>query len=973
MRNFILLFSLFCWVVMSAACADDKLVSPEIKPFENTVVFSQNGGKEEIKVVSNTEWKVSIIPEEATWCKASRFDQILQISVEENKDCNERSVTLNLYCDGLSVPVKVEQLGTEPALKLDKKTLNVAGNVFEASVKVTSNIDYNVNPDEQWIKVKPETEARDILQTKIVRFVLDRNTTGAKRNGTITFLPANEAHKSFAVTLKIIQGFSSMDANDISDRKITIKSATANQQEQNQTPEQQDIKSSFDGNASTFYHSPWSSGKTTFPVVLTFYLEQEEDMDYLIYTPRQDSNNGAWGKVDIEFAYNGNNTSFSDKIEGDFGQQPKTARKFDFGSTKAGVTAIRFTVKNALNNLVTCAEMGLYQKSNIDEVLKEIFADELCTQLKPGVGEEQIDKIQSPFLKELARNLYNGVYNNEYISDFRVQQYLPYRPINDLQKELKINGYNQFENPTGVFFRPDEDAVIFVDNTNNEQLALKVYDFYNRSLGEKRDTEVYPLSKGINVFKVQQGGLAYIDYFTSNYKTAQPIKIHIASGQVNGYYEKNKTTLDWQTLMNNAEYGHFDLKGEKVNMCFPVWEEGGLRQYCKNPDKLIEIYDKYIGMEHEMMGLNKYNRKFTNHMFIRTVPGSPGAAAFADGWGVGVYNNDTDGFNDETCAIKKLWMITHEFGHVNQVRPDLLWVGLGEVTNNCYAICIRHEEIPWYEKMEDEKYNDGRGTSVPGGLLNAFINQHMLNKDAQWIISNTDAFIRLCPLWQLLSYYRYVKGSETIPGKGGLYKDWYGDLIEDIRKSNSSNQSNGQLQIAFMKRACDVLQTNLTEFFENAGMLRPCDARVEDYASGQLTITQADCDNLKKYATKYKKPAAALNYMSANAIRAYKEERPVTGIFNQGISVSGNRRTISHSIWQNAVAFETYAGAQLKYVAVMGTGCQTAKSLEDIQPIKEKPTTEVYYPNGSTAIYAVAWNGQRTLVYGNSNGMENKN
>lgn len=962
---------LFCWVLMSTACADDTLATPEIKPFENTIVFPQKGGKEEIKVVSNIEWKVSTLPADAIWCKASRFDQILRISVEENHDRNERSVILNLSCDGLSVPVKVEQLGTAPALKLDKKTLNVAGSVLEASVKVTSNIEYKVNPNDQWIKVKPKTETRDILQTKEVGFEFERNTTGAKRTGKVTFLPTDEAHKGFTVTLEVIQGFDSMSADDISDRKITIKSATANQQEKNQTPDQQDIKSSFDGNSSTFYHSPWSSGSTTFPVVLTYVLEQEEEIDYLIYTPRQDSDNGAWGKVDIEFAYNGNNTAFSDKIEGDLGQQPKTARKFDFGGTKAGVTAIRFTIKNGLNNVVTCAEMGLYQKSNIDKILKEIFADELCTQLKPGVGEEQIGKIQSPFLKELAKNLYNRVYDDKYIGNFRVQEYLPYRLVNDLQKELKTQfGYNPFENPTGIFFKPNDDAVVFVEETDGEPLALKVYDFYNRSLGEKRNTEVYPLSKGMNVVKILQGGLAYIDYFTPNYKTAQPIKIHIASGQVNGYYERDEKNLDWQTLMSKAEYGHFDLKGKVVNLCFPVWAEGGLRQYCKNPDKLIGIYDKYIEMEHKMMGLNKYNRKFTNHMFIRTVPWSPGAAAFADGWGIGVYNRDTDGFNDETCAIKKLWMITHEFGHTNQIVPDLHWVGLGEVTNNCYAICIRHEEIPWYEKMEDEKYNDGRGTSVPGGLLNAFINQHVLNKEAQWIISNTDPFIKLCPLWQLLSYYCYVKGDEIISGKGGLNKDWYGDLIEDVRKSNSGNQSNGKLQVAFMKRACDVLQVNLTEFFEHAGMLRPCDAKVEDYIPGQLTITQAECESLKQYAAKYKKPAAALNYMSANAIKTYKEEKLVTGTFNQGISSSGNLRTISHSIWKNAVAFETYAGAQLKYVAVMGTGCQSAKSLEDIQPVKEKPTTEVYYPNGSTAIYAVAWNGQRTLVYGNSNGME---
>ena len=753
------------------------------------------------------------------------------------------------------------------------------------------------------------------------------------------------------------------DADDLKDIKVEIASAEVSQQEKNQEWSLQDIMASCDGDVSTFYHSPWSSGKTAFPVTLTYELKEASEMDYLLYTPRQDSDNGAWGKVTVSFQYKGKK-SFTDAVEYDFGQKPRTVRKIEFDKTKKKVTAVRIEVGSGKGNLVTCAELGFYRNAEgLDKELERIFADGLCTTLQPGVNEKKIDRVRSPFLKSLARKLHEGGYD-AYDKQFRVQEYLPYRPVSDLQKELKTQfGYNQFENPTGIFFKPGEDIVVFVDDTQGETVSLKVYDFYNRSLGQKRSAEVFPLAEGINVCSTQYGGLAYVEYYTPNYKTASPVKVHIASGGVNGYYEKGKSSkADWQKILDRTGYGHLDIKGEYVNLCFPVSEEGGLRKYCKDPDKLIGIYDKYVGMEFDMMGIDQHGRTFPNHMFIRTVPGSKGAAAYCDGWGVGVYNRDTDNFNDETCAINKLWMITHEFGHANQIHPYLHWTGLDEVTNNCYAVCIRHETAPWHEKFEDEKEDDGRGSRVAGGKINRFINQHMLDKNAVWLYTDMGPDGKLCPLWQLLCYYRYVETE---------HKDWYGDLIEIYRKGYDGGTTNGDYQVAFMKNTCDVLQADLTDFFENAGMLRPCDVQLKQipgivYFGGPLKITEAQCREVRNHAKKYPKPAAMLNYMSANAIRIFREKAPVSGAYNEGVSLSGTTLTVDHNVWKNAVAFETYKGDRLAFVSVMGTGRQSGTKLQDVKPLPlpEKTATEVYYPADATAVYAVSWDGKRTLVYG---------
>ena len=62
--------------------------------------------------------------------------------------------------------------------------------------------------------------------------------------------------------------------------------------------------------------------------------------------------------------------------------------------------------------------------------------------------------------------------------------------------------------------------------------------------------------------------------------------------------------------------------------------------------------------------------------------------------------------------------------------------------------------------------------------------------------------------------------------------------------------------------------------------------------------------------------------------------------------------TIDHAVWKNVVAFETYQGDELVKIAFGGAGSNDNK------------TTLVRYPEHSTRVEAVAWDGKRQLVYG---------
>ena len=85
---------------------------------------------------------------------------------------------------------------------------------------------------------------------------------------------------------------------------------------------------------------------------------------------------------------------------------------------------------------------------------------------------------------------------------------------------------------------------------------------------------------------------------------------------------------------------------------------------------------------------------------------------------------------------------------------------------------------------------------------------------------------------------------------------------------------------------------------------------------------------------------------------AYKNRLPVRGVYNQGVTEQVNRRIISHDVWKNAVVFETYKDREMVRITMAGTDS------------RDNSSTTVPYPEGSTRIEAVSWDGRRTLVYG---------
>lgn len=570
----------------------------------------------------------------------------------------------------------------------------------------------------------------------------------------------------------------------------------------------------------------------------------------------------------------------------------------------------------------------------------EYFTDAFFVKLKPGTTPERVRSIRNPVLRKTADDLLAGSFDTA----ARQRVYEAYEPVDMLSKRLKAGTYSQFENPTGIYFEAGEDAVLSVSGLGAAAAKLRVCNF-----GPEPADHSYALKNGVNVIRMAGSGLGYISYYDGDFKKLPRLEISILTGKVNGVFNSAvSSNADWRKLLAGATCETIDIVGRQVHLIYPVKE---LRQHC--PDKgleLINLYDGIIRDQYEIMGLVKYDIVPKNHMLGRVIWKG---YMHADGFGAAFIFSAMNGIANPDRIPANAWGVAHEFGHVNQARPGMRWVSTTEVTNNIFSAVTNHRLNPGAMRLEHEKIDGGDG-SVIGGRFNAYLNSALIAKEP-WLCqrgpdkmrgyeNGGDHFVKLAPLWQLQLFF-------AIAGHGKT--DFYADIFQKVRGTDETRLSNGELQLNFMRNVCDSQKLDLSGFFTRVGMLKPIDKDMDDYSRAQLTITERQCEELVRYASRYPKPdSPVIFYISANSVGAYKNRLPVEGRANAGVSGDGATRTIDHSVWKNVVAFETYQGKDLIRIAMAGTGSQA------------NLTTLAQYPAGATRIEAVSWDGRRTLVCG---------
>lgn len=754
-------------------------------------------------------------------------------------------------------------------------------------MEITSNIEYGIIiPDDAgWIKPKSGTRSVEMVKREY-QFQVDWNTEETERRAEVVIKQKEgKLEKRIIVIQKAQAGYSGNTDGDIKDDlKVPVSRGTASSYQPGG-----EIEKSFDDDRSTLYHSSWNNaGSNYFPITLEYFFENQESIDYLVYYPRTTGPNGLFKKAEIWVATE-DNPSYIKVMDYDF-QGVSSPTRVTFAKTLVKPQSIKFVVQSGAGDgqgFASCAEMEFYRVNPDNTDPLTLFTDLTCTQLKPGITLEEIEKVSNNLYRNIALYMLKGTYPRE----FRIQTYRAWPHPDDWARVNKTSTLSLLDNPTGISVAENEEMVVFVSDTGGYPLSLKIQNLNKPGGDGYGNASFYPLSPGVNKFKARNKGLVYLFYHTPNYKSAPDVKIHFATGKVNGYFDSQKhQSSDWPRLLNAAVDDYFDLLGEHAHLTFPT---NDLKTYAAdNGDKLINAYDDLVRLEKEFMGLMKYNRPTVNRAYFHAMYTS---FMYSTSYRT-AYNVSGADVKRAILDLKQFklspWGPAHETGHTFQTRPGFKWHGMTEVTNNVHSLYVQTQ---WGNPSRIEEENLER------------YNNRYEKAYHNYFVQNTpypgegDVFCKLIPLWQLQLYFANARGNTDV----------YKDLYEKIRTSPDKPTPGGQ-QLEFTKIMCDVTGRDLTRFFRLWGFYSPFDDEVDDYGKKRITITQTQIDrtiaDIK--AKGYPEVDEKIEYICDANWEVFKNRLQV-----QAGTATKSGSSITMTGWKNVVAYEVYEGDKMMFVS----------------------------------------------------------
>lgn len=471
----------------------------------------------------------------------------------------------------------------------------------------------------------------------------------------------------------------------------------------------------------------------------------------------------------------------------------------------------------------------------------QYFSDLSYTQLAKGVKAAQVKKIKNNLLRTAAEQLLQGRYDTTY----RAVSYGAYPSPAALQQAIRLgDGFSRYENPTGMFL-PAGENIVLVGPTGGKEIALMAPDLMRQPAAGVKPTEdplgwgllgqEFPLQEGVNVINLKKASNVYLSYYDEQAHTAPRIKVHFLTGAVNGVFDPAKMdNAAWDSLLNNAVSPIVDAVGRFIQVAYPVeW----FKKYAMGKGReLVAAYDTMLYLQYELMGLVKYNKLPKNHLFARV---NFNYYMFRDRDGVAYLGDErTMGMVVDPARVRQgdpCWGFSHEVGHVLQMRPQMTWGGLTEVSNNIFSLNNLAVLDPGPSRIKrQDNYNKARAAIIDKGIS---------------YLEESDPFNRLVPFWQLQLYFAGQKG----------LKDLYPDVMEALRNrpvAGPSKKESIKNQFDFIQVVCDVTKTDLTDFFDKWGFFKVGTIELDDYGKYTHIITPEMVAETKAYiaSKNYPKP-----------------------------------------------------------------------------------------------------------------------
>lgn len=418
-----------------------------------------------------------------------------------------------------------------------------------------------------------------------------------------------------------------------------------------------------------------------------------------------------------------------------------------------------------------------------------------------------------------------------------------------LGKKMRIgDGFSKYEGITGFVLDKGEN-IIRVGETGGATLRLVVPEWTRRApdgikpeddpAGWGLKSQEFILEEGENILFLDKGGHAYIQYFVEDApQNHLPVTIQFLTGKNNGYFDitRGDTNEDFNDLLENAISPIMDMRGKYIQVAFPVdslkrfaWNKGV--ELINNFDSIVALQRHFIGWDKE--GFNPTNRVLARINYHYYMFRDRDGVAYID-WAMRLVADPESIIKGDPC-----WGFSHELGHVLQMRPQLTWGGMMEVSNNILTLYSTTMLGNRSRLSEEGHYEKARETILDKGISYLYFPGEEVTGNQYGGGGNTDVFQRLVPFWQLHLYF-------TEQG----YPDFYPDLMIAMRKQEplgGGDKSKDYLNmLEFCRLASEVSQTDLTEFFDRWGFFYVGDIVVNDYGMYHYTVLQEEVDAVKE-------------------------------------------------------------------------------------------------------------------------------
>lgn len=916
MKKIITQLSYIAFFLLACSNKDDKVeesIYLKIPSEVQTLQYTEKAQTANITIETNSnDWTVQ---SNDNWCDVKRISsnsQVFRISVETNEETEIRETTLSLKASGIVTTIKVQQLGTAPAILLNPTSLeNLPSTQSDIEISVTTNVEaytFVIPEDAQnWVEIVETPPTRAMIEYKHLLRI--KNNMSLEARSTTLSVEANSNDKEPKATLIINQKKRSTNADDVVvEGDIQIKPTSG---KDNQHHAGNDITKTFDGKKgadSEPFHSPWAypydDPTTIFPVTLEYDFAGDNTIDYIVYYPR--GGNGDFGKFKL-YTANADNDSYVLEGEYDFGESNIT-RRLLLKNPLQKATKIKFEITSGAGGFASCDEMEFYQLNedqSIDRLILNVFTDLTCSNLKENVTEEQINALPG-ILANIAVQLKNGTYD-EWEKNFRIRDYEAYSDIGVWADKLMTKKYSNLDNPTGIYVKEGESIIVLVGDTYGHEISLQCIS--EEKSGDYVQTaangESYFLKSGVNKINIQKAGMLFVMYTAD--PSEAPVRVHIPTGcgTVNGFFDlkEHKTDIKYAELLQKATYKYFCVRGEKIIFYFHTSK---MREYVPNNIlSAINLWDDIISWQQELMGIDDVRpSQVNNHLFAISPEGSyMWASDYRIGFVYTYLNNIL--LYDNVMAVKdNAWGPAHEIGHIHQAAIN--WPSSTESSNNLFSNFVIYKL---------GKYGS-RGDVLSSLATARFVNNQGWYNMGTSTHQKEDTEIHMRMNWQLWNYYH----------RCGYNSQFWPTLFKLLRENRIIESDPGSAQLKFAKMACKAANEDLTEFFDMWGFFEPVNnVTIEQYGEFKYNVTASMIKEAKEYMATFKKKAEPFYYLEdrrqtdfdidnyqvgdVGHYEQFKNKAKITKTITA--TISGQQVSIANG--DEAVAFEIRKNDQLIY------------------------------------------------------------